>query len=80
MTLTQIKKELYRRKPDATLVKVTKSGILYNTSFYDADEEGKITERISVNFLVPLHEIGDATFEPNETDAQLLIRYIINNE
>lgn len=69
MTLTEIKKELYRRKPAATLQVINKDGIHYRCYLN--------TEVEYLNFLVPFAEIGDSKFY-DTADAQLLIRYITN--
>jgi len=78
MTLTEIKKELYKQKPKADIVNVTKSGILYLASL--KMDDGVITRYKVVRFLVPLSDIGDAVFGPQGVESQLLIRYIVMPE
>lgn len=69
MTLTEIKKELYKQKPKANFLKANKTGLFYRASLpWDA-----------VDFLIPLSDIGDATFR-SEIESQLLIRYIVTPE
>jgi len=70
MTLTEIKKALYKQKPVAGITSVSKEGIIYVTEL-----EGKIL----VPFCVPLSDIGDALFTV-EIESQLLIRYIVEQE
>lgn len=71
MTLTEIKKQLYKLKPSADLIKITKSGILYISLIPQ-----ETSRKEPVYFLVPLSEIGDAVFGEREK-SELLIRYII---
>jgi len=66
MELNEIKKKLYKENPTAVLHSVRKDGILYTTGF------GENT----INFRVPLDELGETVWERN-IDAKLLIRYII---
>jgi hypothetical protein len=66
MNLTEIKKELYKQKPQANLRYVRK-GYLY----YYAD---LVEQR--VNFEVPVSDIGDADFTPT-MDAKLLNRWLV---
>ncbi len=79
MTLVEIKKALYKQKPKANLITVTKSGILY-IAYLSQEIEGGRTLRLPIRFLVPLSEIGDATFGPTGVEPQLLIRYIVQPE
>lgn len=77
MTLTEIKKGLYKQKPIASFIKATKSGLMYSATFKrDVNVLGGWE---SVDFLVPLSDIGDATFG-NGVESQLLIRYIIHQD
>lgn len=66
MDNNEIKKALYKEKPYAKIHGVTKAGIRY-----EAEVSGT-----KVSFLVPLSDIGDASFLRLEP-AQLLIRYLI---
>ncbi len=79
MTLVEIKKALYKQKPKANLITVTKSGILY-IAVLSQEIEGGPTVRLPIRFLVPLSEIGDAAFGPTGVESQLLIRYIVQPE
>lgn len=66
METNEIKKALYKQKPKAILIKVTKDVLNYVTT---------INDTIVIRFLVLISDIGDASFFP-EMDAQLLIRYL----
>lgn len=68
MTLTEIKKELYKQKPDAHLRYIRK-GIAYYYS--DLNEK-------RVNFEVPVSDMGDADFGPT-MEGKLLIRWLSEN-
>lgn len=72
MTKNEIKKLLYKQKPSARLIHVSKSGLKYET---ELEIEGDI-KLYFVQFLIPLDDINDATFKVHE-QAQLLIRWII---
>ena len=65
MTLVEIKKALYREKPEARL-----SYIRGGSAYYYAD-----LEALRVRFEVPVSDMGDADFGPN-MDAKYLIRWI----
>jgi hypothetical protein len=78
MELNEIKKRLYKSKPKASFVKATKSGLMYVVSL-SGSEDGTMGAWINVYFLIPLLEIGEATFEPL-VESQLLIRYMIVDE
>jgi len=67
MTLTEIKKELYKQKPIAKLRYVRKDIIYYETT---------INDNKTIIFAVPVNDIGDADFT-SEMDAKLLIRWIV---
>ena len=67
MTNTEIKKELYKQKPEATLRYIRK-GVAY----YYAD-----LEQQRVDFEVPINDMGDADFTPR-MDAKLLGRWLVN--
>lgn len=68
MTNTEIKKNLYREKPNAHF-KYIRKGIAY----YYAD----LSEQ-RVYFEIPVNDMGDADFT-SEMDAKLLGRWLINN-
>lgn len=65
--LNEIKKELYRQKPVAYLVKIYQ-GVIYYTANIDSGP---------VNFEVPVSDLGDASFEA-QMDAKLLIRWLVD--
>lgn len=68
MNITEIKKELYRRKPTARLERIIKGSAIYRTDItwpYPDD----------LCFNVPIDDVGDAVLYP-EMEAQLLIRYL----
>jgi hypothetical protein len=67
MTTTEIKKELYKQKPDAS-IRFIRKGVAY---YYADLEQGR------VNFEVPVDDMGDADFLPT-MDAKLLNRWIVN--
>ena len=77
MTLTEIKKELYKRKPLATFLHCRKIGanvcLVYGCNLAD---EKALPELF---FEVPVVELGDGLFG-NTIQAQLLIRYIVQHE
>lgn len=66
MTKTEIKKELYKQKPDAFLRFICKGNAHY---FADLEEE-------RITFRVPVSDMGDAIFKPR-MDGKLLIRWLI---
>ena len=70
ITLIEIKKALYKQKPEAVFMTANKEGLKYGTilTFYNSD--------YSLYFFIPYSDIGDTVFEP-EMASQLLIRYII---
>lgn len=68
MTKEEMMKEMYKQKPTAYFINVTKSGVLYECEL----EFGAAP----VLFLVPLQDIGDAKFAV-EMDAKLLCRYVV---
>lgn len=69
MSTTEIKKELYKQKPEANLRYIRKG-----TAYYYAD-----LEQQRVEFEVSADDMGDADFLPI-MDAKLLGRWIINAE
>ena len=73
MNINEIKKLLYKQRPPADLVEVSKDGITYVALFHQ-------TETSHVVFRVPLSELsGDVKWLP-EMESQLLIKYIVNEE
>lgn len=77
MTLTEIKKLLYKEKPEATFIHAseTKRGIFL---VYDCTLD-KASPHPDTYFEVPVEELGEGLFG-NTIGAQLLIRYIIQPE
>lgn len=71
LTTTEIKKALYKQKPEAKMA-YAKKGMLRYISMIIVDE---ITT--TVRFEIPFEDMGDAMFEP-KMPAQLLNRWIVN--
>jgi hypothetical protein len=71
MEKNEIKKELYKQKPMATLNFIRKGVAHYSTILND--ENG--IDSTSVHFEVPIEDMGDADFFAH-MDAKLLIRYL----
>ena len=80
MEINEIKKELYKTKPKATIVHVRKTGILYSANIPSGELtlEGR-SKYADVYFTVPLNDIGEGTFL-TDIPAQLLIRYLITGD
>lgn len=74
MTTNEIKKALYKQKPIARLISVSKNGLRYEADF---DDEQNLP--YFVQFLIPLDDINDAIFKVHE-ESQLLIRWIVQKE
>jgi len=72
MEKNEIKKELYKQKPMAALDFIRKGDAYYSTVLNC--ENG--IDTVSVQFKVPVNDMGDADFF-GQMDAKLLIRYII---
>lgn len=77
MELNEIKKSLYKEKPTATIIHVSKSGVLYST-YFDTGKLDEFSKRKyeNVYFQVPIDDMGESAFL-KDMPAQLLIRYII---
>lgn len=76
MTNIEIKKALYKQKPEASLLMIRK-GVAY----YDAKikiEEEPIIKYKTIFFEVPVSDMGDADFTPT-MDGKLLNRWIVDN-
>ena len=71
MTTTDIKKALYKQKPEATLQKIRVGVAYYETTI--RNEEGL---KVMVEFQVPVNDMGDADYFPI-METKLLNRYII---
>lgn len=69
MNKNELKKTLYREKPQARLLYIKGKAV-----WYEAIVGGQI-----VLFSIPLDDVGDADFLPI-MQAQLLIRYLIYEE
>lgn len=72
MTITEIKKELYKQKPVAEFVHAKKGSLLYAALI------GKSPAGFNdyVHFQVPFSDIGDGIFM-DRMPAQQLIRYLV---
>jgi hypothetical protein len=69
MEKNEIKKQLYKEKPEAKLIMIRK-GVAY----YGAKIRPNLTYMAS--FQVPVEDMGDADFLP-VMDAKLLIRWLV---
>ena len=67
MRTIEIKKALYRQKPQADLLYIRNEKAFY---------ESKLSEQ-KIFFEIPVSDMGDADFLP-KMDAKLLIRWIQN--
>ena len=67
MTLTQIKKALYKEKPTAKFNHTQDDFLYYKTVLSN--------DRV-VDFKIPISEVGNTTFYA-DMEAQLLIRWIL---
>lgn len=77
MTQTEIKKELYKQKPQAILMKVqVTTGIGYLYYMATLNIPAGFTY---LAFKVPFSELGDSAWSAT-MDAKLLIRYIVQPE
>ena len=80
MTLTEIKKELYKQKPMANLLYIRKGIAYYETylttmRYPDNIHAEPYMESIRVIFEIPVNDMGDADFTPT-MDAKLLNRWL----
>lgn len=66
MTKNEIKKALYKQKPEAHF-RFIRKGVAY----YYAD-----LEEMRVNFEIPVSDMGDADFTPT-MEGKLLIRWLV---
>ncbi len=66
--LNEIKKALYKEKPQATL-RTIKSGIAYYQTWFEGSQD-------SIKFEIPIIDMGDVNFFP-DMPAHLLIRWIV---
>lgn len=70
MTKIEIKKALYKQKPEAKLLFIRSSKAYY---------EASVDDGFVVYFEVPIDDMGDADFFP-VMDAKLLNRWIREND
>jgi len=73
MNKTEIKKALYKQKPVAEFNCIIGTTLYYKTKVLFEDKS------ITVDFAIPVDEIGDAVFY-KEMDGKLLNRYIVVKE
>lgn len=69
MEINEIKKILYKTSPKAELQFIRKGKVYYKSEL----------ENLSVNFEIPVEDMGDADFLPI-MEGKLLIRWIIKND
>lgn len=69
MDLNEIKKALYKQKPEAKLLHIRKGKVCYFT--YIGEEPFS-----RIDFEVPIEDMGDSSFY-DSMNAQLLIRWIV---
>ncbi len=72
MTKNEIKKTLYREKPEAKLIDKGRTGGIVDIDFHRYEAE---TSLGTVRFFVPDHEMGERPFGETEP-AQLLFRWM----
>ena len=70
MEKNEIKKALYKQKPEAKLLFIRQGHVYYSTWINVNDENDR-----RVVFKIPVEDMGDADFLP-EMDGKLLIRWI----
>ena len=73
MTKTEIKKLVYRQKPDAIL-QFIRMGVAY----YSANilvHNGTSSEVVHIRFQVPVDDMGTTDFTPKE-EAKLMLRWL----
>jgi hypothetical protein len=75
MEKNEIKKELYRQKPEAELLYIRKGIAHYDTKIRIKEEP--IIQFKTLFFEVPVSDMGDADLLP-KMDAKLLIRYLVD--
>jgi len=63
---TEIKKMVYRIKPSANLT-IIRLGVVY----YETTLEGE-----TINFEIPIHDMGSADFTPT-MEAKYLLRWLV---
>lgn len=75
MTLTEIKKELYKQKPIAKLVFIRK-GVAHYDATIDGEKDGESYFK-TIFFEIPVLDMGDADLTPH-MDAKLLNRWLVD--
>jgi hypothetical protein len=76
MEKNEIKKELYKQNPEASLLYIRK-GVVYYEAILRIKEHVLIKAK-KVFFEVPISDMGDADLLP-QMDAKLLIRYLVDD-
>lgn len=74
MTISEIKKALYKQNPPARLQYILKGNAIYLATI-TAEGENYSTYKV-IYFQVPVSEMGDTKFE-QRMDSKLLIRYML---
>ena len=77
ITTVEIKKALYKQKPIAKFHCIIGTTLYYKTTVRDDSQQ--FPPSYTVDFAIPVDEIGDAVFY-NEMDGKLLGRYIVEQE
>jgi hypothetical protein len=76
MTHNEIRKALYKQNPEATF-RFIRKGVAYYYAFIKLDRI--LSPLYTVNFEIPVNDMGDADFMPT-MEAKLLQRYIITKD
>jgi len=74
MEKNEIKKLLYKQKPEAELLYIRKGVAYYNTRI--STEGNPISQTMGVFFEVPISDMGEADFL-SKMPAQILSRWIV---
>jgi hypothetical protein len=69
MKTNEIKKALYREKPEAELIYISHGKAVYHSSINDG---------VQIKFEIPVEDMGTTSFYP-VMDAKLLIRWIVTD-
>lgn len=75
MTNNEIKKLVYKQKPNA-LLEMIRGGTLYYRSIITV---GKFLQNQPIRFQIPISDIGTTDFFPS-MEAKHLLRWLINEE
>lgn len=82
MTVEEIRKKIYKQKPNARFVKIRKGMAYYRSEVVDVDSGDGIFGDLPVHklwgiiFEVPVSDMGDADFNA-DMEARLLTRWIL---